>query len=74
MAGVPHQHWGERVTAWVVPRPGQRLDEEELIAHARAELSPYKCPKRVFELDAVPRNALGKVLRAELAAGTWPDE
>jgi acyl-CoA synthetase (AMP-forming)/AMP-acid ligase II len=74
VAGVAHQRWGERVTAWVVLRPGHRLDEEELIAHARAELSPYKCPKRVFELEAVPRNALGKVLRAELAAGTWPDE
>ena len=74
VAGVAHERWGERVTAWVVLRPGHRLDEEELIAHARAELSPYKCPKRVFELDAVPRNALGKVLRAELAAGTWPDE
>jgi acyl-CoA synthetase (AMP-forming)/AMP-acid ligase II len=73
VAGVAHQRWGERVTAWVVLRPGHRLDEEELIAHARAELSPYKCPKRVFELDAVPRNALGKVLRADLAAGTWPD-
>jgi acyl-CoA synthetase (AMP-forming)/AMP-acid ligase II len=73
VAGVAHQRWGERVTAWVVLRPGYRLDEEELIAHARAELSPYKCPKRVFELDAVPRNALGKVLRAELTAGTWPD-
>jgi acyl-CoA synthetase (AMP-forming)/AMP-acid ligase II len=74
VAGVAHQRWGERVTAWVVLRPGHRLNEEELIAHARAELSPYKCPKRVFELAAVPRNALGKVLRADLAAGTWPDE
>jgi acyl-CoA synthetase (AMP-forming)/AMP-acid ligase II len=73
VAGVPHQRWGERVTAWVVLRPGHRLDEEALVAHARAVLSPYKCPKRVFELDSLPRNALGKVLRAELAAGTWPD-
>jgi acyl-CoA synthetase (AMP-forming)/AMP-acid ligase II len=73
VAGVPHPHWGERVTGWVVLRPGQRLDEEALITHARAELAPYKCPKRVFALDALPRNALGKVLRSELAAGTWPD-
>src|SRR5262249_56583752 len=51
VAGVAHERWGERVTAWVVLRPGHRLDEEELIAYARAELSPYKCPKRVFELD-----------------------
>jgi acyl-CoA synthetase (AMP-forming)/AMP-acid ligase II len=73
VAGVPHPRWGERVTAWVVLTPGCRLDEEALIAHARAELSPYKCPKRVFALDRLPRNALGKVLRSDLAAGTWPD-
>jgi len=70
VAGLPHQRWGEQVTAWVVLRPGHRLDEEELVAHTRAVLSAYKCPKRVYELDAVPRNDLGKVLRGALAAGT----
>src|SRR5262249_44867261 len=74
VAGVAHERWGERVTAWVGLRPGHRLEEEAVIADARGGLCPYKCPKRVFELDAVPRNALGKVLRAELAAGTWPDQ
>ena len=74
VAGVPHQRWGERVTAWVVLRPGQRLDEPGLVEHTRAALSPYKCPKRVFALDGLPRNALGKVLRSELAAGNWPDD
>ena len=69
VGGIPHQRWGEQVTAWVVLRPGHRLDEEELVAHARTVLSPYKCPKRVFELESVPRNDLGKVLRAALTAG-----
>jgi malonyl-CoA/methylmalonyl-CoA synthetase len=68
VAGVPHERWGEQVTAWVVPRPGRRFDEDELVAHARAVLSAYKCPKRVYELDAVPRNDLGKVLRSALTA------
>jgi malonyl-CoA/methylmalonyl-CoA synthetase len=67
VAGLPHERWGEQVTAWVVPRPGHAFDEGELIAHTRAALSAYKCPKRVFVLDALPRNALGKVLRAALA-------
>jgi len=74
VAGVPHQRWGERVTAWVVLRAGHRLDEDALVAHARAALSPYKCPKRVFALDSLPRNALGKVLRSALAARPWPDD
>lgn len=72
VAGVLHQRWGEQVTAWVVLRPGHRLEEEELVAHARAVLSPHKCPKRVFELESVPRNDLGKVLRAALTEGTGP--
>ena len=68
VAGLPHQRWGEQVTAWVVLRPGHALDEDGLLAHTRAVLSAYKCPKRVYELDAVPRNDLGKVLRGTLTA------
>jgi malonyl-CoA/methylmalonyl-CoA synthetase len=67
VAGLPHERWGEQVTAWVVPRPGHTVDEPALIAHTRAALSAYKCPKRVFALDALPRNAVGKVVRAALA-------
>jgi acyl-CoA synthetase (AMP-forming)/AMP-acid ligase II len=70
VAGLPHERWGEQVTAWVVPRPGHTVDEPELIAHTRAALSAYKCPKRVFALDALPRDALGKVVRAALAGHT----
>jgi acyl-CoA synthetase (AMP-forming)/AMP-acid ligase II len=70
VAGLPHERWGEQVTAWVVPRPGHTVDEPGLIAHTRAALSAYKCPKRVFTLDALPRNDLGKVVRAALAGHT----
>jgi acyl-CoA synthetase (AMP-forming)/AMP-acid ligase II len=69
VAGLPDQRWGEQVTAWVVLAPGHLLDEAGLVAHARAALSPYKCPKRVFALDAVPRNHLGKVVRSALRPG-----
>jgi malonyl-CoA/methylmalonyl-CoA synthetase len=66
VAGVPHEHWGEQVTAWVVMRPGRELDERALIAHARAALAAYKSPKQVFELDALPRNHVGKLVRSAL--------
>ena len=66
VAGVPHERWGEQVTAWVVLRDGHGFDEAGLIAHAREQLAGYKCPKRVFQLAALPRNQLGKIVRAAL--------
>jgi acyl-CoA synthetase (AMP-forming)/AMP-acid ligase II len=66
VAGVPHERWGERVTAWVVVRDGHEFDEAALIAHARTRLAGYKCPKRVFRLAALPRNHVGKVVRSAL--------
>jgi acyl-CoA synthetase (AMP-forming)/AMP-acid ligase II len=69
VAGVPHQRWGEQVTAWVVLRDGHGFDEAALIAHARTRLAGYKCPKRVFRLAAIPRNHVGKIIRSGLRAG-----
>ncbi|HEY6276421.1 MAG TPA: AMP-binding protein [Streptosporangiaceae bacterium] len=69
VAGVPHEHWGEQVTAWVVMRPGCAFDEHALVAHARGALAAYKCPKQVFELAALPRNQVGKVVRSALRHG-----
>jgi acyl-CoA synthetase (AMP-forming)/AMP-acid ligase II len=66
VTGVPHERWGEQVTAWVVPRPGRAVDEADLIAHARTMLAAYKCPKQVFRADILPRNHMGKLDRAKL--------
>jgi acyl-CoA synthetase (AMP-forming)/AMP-acid ligase II len=66
VAGVPHERWGEQVTAWVVVRDGHRFDEAALIAHARTRLAAYKCPKQVFQLAALPRNHVGKIVRSAL--------
>jgi acyl-CoA synthetase (AMP-forming)/AMP-acid ligase II len=66
VAGIPHERWGEQVTAWVVLREGHRLDEAALIGHARTRLAGYKCPKRVFQLAALPRNHVGKIVRSAL--------
>jgi acyl-CoA synthetase (AMP-forming)/AMP-acid ligase II len=66
VAGVPHERWGEQVTAWVVLRDGHGFDEDALIAHARDRLAGYKCPKQVFQLAALPRNHVGKLVRSAL--------
>lgn len=72
VVGLPHERWGEAVTAIVIPRPGAVLDEADLLAKVRNHLSPFKCPKRVVFTEAMPKTATGKIqkakLRLELAA------
>ncbi len=62
VVGVPSEEWGETVVAFVVGDP----DLDSLSAHAAAELAPFKCPRQVRVVEALPRNALGKVLRGQL--------
>lgn len=66
VVGVPSERWGEEVVAFVVPAGGRDVESEELTAHAREHLSTYKLPKRFFEIEELPRNEMGKVLRDEL--------
>ncbi len=58
--GVPDAEWGERLVGYVVPA-GASVDTEDLLAFARARLASYKTPKSLLVLDALPRNATGKV-------------
>ena len=48
-------------------RPGMRLDERELRAHLESRIARFKVPRRWLVVDALPKTALGKVQRAELA-------
>ncbi len=69
VVGLPHNDLGEAVTAFVVPEPGSELRRSELASTGRdllADLARYKHPKRYVLLDELPRNAMGKVLEAEL--------
>ncbi|HEY7355959.1 MAG TPA: acyl-CoA synthetase [Ktedonobacterales bacterium] len=59
--GQPDADLGEQVVAVVVPREGQRPDADELIAFCRERLASYKKPRLVVFVEALPRNALGKV-------------
>ena len=64
--GIPHPHWIEAVTAAVVLRADAQLQPEELIAFARERLAGYKVPKTVTIVEALPKNASGKVLKRDL--------
>ncbi len=64
--GAPDDRLGEVGVAYVVPRPGVRLDGDALIAWSKERLANYKVPRRVEILDALPLNATGKVLKYQL--------
>ncbi|MDX5360884.1 MAG: AMP-binding protein, partial [Alphaproteobacteria bacterium] len=64
--GVPHPDFGEGVVGVVVPRAGARLDEERLRASLGGKLAKFKQPKRIFVVDELPRNTMGKVQKNAL--------
>jgi malonyl-CoA/methylmalonyl-CoA synthetase len=66
--GVPHADLGEALAVAIVPRPGVELKEPEVIAYVKSRLANFKVPKRVVFLPELPRNAMGKVLKASLRA------
>jgi len=64
--GCPDREWGERVTAVVVLNRGESISSGDLIAFCRERLAPYKSPKSIVFREDLPRNAMGKVQKAEL--------
>jgi acyl-CoA synthetase (AMP-forming)/AMP-acid ligase II len=64
--GVPHPKWGETPKAVVVAAAGHPVDGPSLIEYCRERLARFKCPTSVEQVDALPRNPTGKVLKTEL--------
>ena len=64
--GALDAEWGEVVVAFVVPQPGQCIDEAALDAHCLKHIARFKRPKRHVVVDALPKNHYGKVLKTEL--------
>src|SRR3954453_23097553 len=62
--GTPHERWIEAITAVVVTRGP--ATEDEVLGHARERLAPFKVPKAVHFVDALPKNPSGKLLKREL--------
>jgi acyl-CoA synthetase (AMP-forming)/AMP-acid ligase II len=71
VVGVPDEKWGEAVKAFCVPKPGQVVDPDSVILWARERIAAFKVPKTVDVIEALPRNASGKILRKDLRAPYW---
>jgi len=64
--GIPDATWGEIVAAAVVLKPSQEVRSEQLIELCRQRIASCKKPERIFFLKSLPRNAAGKVVKADL--------
>ncbi|MGH1488837.1 MAG: long-chain-fatty-acid--CoA ligase [Acidimicrobiales bacterium] len=69
--GVPDERWGETVKAIVVAKPDETVEFDQLVELCRSRLARFKCPTSMDVVDALPRNASGKVLKTTLRAPFW---
>jgi len=65
--GVPDKLYGEEVAAFIVLKEGVKVTEEEIISFCRERLADYKCPKKVYFVEDIPKGPTGKLLKRELA-------
>jgi acyl-CoA synthetase (AMP-forming)/AMP-acid ligase II len=72
--GVPDPRWGESIKAVVAAAPGTSIDPDKVIEFCRERLAHYKCPRSVDIVDALPRNATGKILKRTLRRPYWQDQ
>ena len=66
--GIPDKIYGEEVIAYVVPKPGETLTEQAVLAQCAPKLPPFKRPKKIYIVDSLPKSDRGKVRRDDLKA------
>lgn len=66
VVGQPDERWGEVPVAAIVPAPGATITEASVLAHLSGRIAKFKLPRRVVLLDALPKSALGKVVKGEV--------
>jgi acyl-CoA synthetase (AMP-forming)/AMP-acid ligase II len=71
VVGVPDEQWGEAVKAIVVMKPGRKATPSDIIGFTRERIAGFKTPKSVEFIEALPRNASGKILRRHLRDPYW---
>ncbi|MEA2624959.1 MAG: hypothetical protein QOD06_1004 [Candidatus Binatota bacterium] len=63
---LPSEEWGQIVGAAVVRKPGSGVSEDDVVEHCRQRLASFKKPEKIFFLQDLPKNPLGKVLKKDL--------
>jgi long-chain acyl-CoA synthetase len=66
VVGLPDAHYGECVTAFIIPQPGKHIDGAEFKAYMKERLANFKVPKAFIEVAELPKSSTGKLLKREL--------
>ncbi|HSN06756.1 MAG TPA: AMP-binding protein [Candidatus Angelobacter sp.] len=69
VVGIPHEHTGEAVKAFVAPLPGRTVTREQIAALCESRLARFKCPTVIEVVDRLPHSSTGKIARARLREG-----
>jgi long-chain acyl-CoA synthetase len=64
--GLPDKEWGEKVAAFIVPKPGQTVDQDKVKSFLKTRLSGFKVPKKYVILNEFPKSQAGKILKREV--------
>ena len=64
--GLPDPEWGEKVTAFIVARPGEHIDPDALKAFLKSRISAFKVPKEFRAVSELPKSPAGKILKRQL--------
>lgn len=64
--GIPDEYRGETVKAFIVPKKGEPLTEEDITLYCKKNMAAYKIPKKIEFVEELPKSAVGKILRREL--------
>ncbi|MFC4025210.1 class I adenylate-forming enzyme family protein [Oceanobacillus longus] len=71
--GIPNEDFGEEVKAFCEVKENQTITENELMEFCKNELASYKCPRTIEFVNALPRNAMGKIMKHKLRENYWKE-
>jgi len=66
IVGLPDKVWGEEIAAFVVLKPGETMKRRDLIVYCKQNIAGYKCPRKVFFVDQLPKTATGKIQKNKI--------
>jgi long-chain acyl-CoA synthetase len=66
VVGLPDKEWGERVAAFIIPKPGQTVAPDQVKAFLKTRLTPFKVPKEYIVVSELPKSPAGKILKREV--------